>query len=106
MAEQTFAKCPECGADVVVPRRAAFKAKCAAGGALGGMLAGGTAGAIYGAGTGIATGGTAMAGTVPIGVGGGALGGLALGVAGKVGADWAAARVVCGEPTCGASFRI
>ena len=66
----------------------------------------GTAGAIYGAGTGIATGGTAMAGTVPIGVVGGALGGLTLGVAGRLGAEWAAARVTCKAEGCSTSFRI
>jgi hypothetical protein len=106
MAESKFAKCPVCGAEVPIPRKTAFKAKCTAGGAVGGMIAGGTAGAIYGTGTGIATGGTAIAGTVPIGVVGGAIGGLALGVAGRLGAEWAAARVTCTAGGCKTSFRI
>jgi len=106
MAESTFAKCPTCGAEVPIPRKTAFKAKCTAGGAFGGMIAGGTAGAIYGAGTGIASGGTAIAGTVPIGVIGGAIGGLTLGVAGRLGAEWAAARVTCSADGCNSSFRI
>lgn len=70
------------------------------------MIAGGTAGAIYGAGTGIATGGTAIAGTVPLGIVGGAVGGLALGVAGRLGAEWAIANVSCGADECNTSFRI
>lgn len=106
MTELTFARCPACGADVPIPRKTAFKAKCTAAGAVGGMIAGGTAGAIYGTGTGIATGGTAIAGTVPIGVVGGAIGGLTLGVAGKLGAEWAAARVTCLAGECNTSFRI
>ena len=106
MGESTFAKCPKCGAEVEIPRRTAFKAKCTAGGAVGGMITGGTAGAIYGAGTGIATGGTAIAGTVPIGVVGGAIGGLALGIAGRFGAEWAAARVTCDADACNTSFRV
>jgi hypothetical protein len=106
MGQPTFTKCPTCGAEVEIPRRTAFKAKCTAGGAVGGMISGGTAGAIYGAGTGIATGGTAFAGTVPIGVVGGAIGGLALGIAGRLGAKWAAARVACDADGCDTSFRI
>lgn len=106
MAESTFARCPVCGTDVPISRKTAFKAKCTAGGAVGGMIAGGTAGAIYGAGTGFATGGTAIAGTVPIGVVGGAIGGLTLGVAGRLGAEWAAARVTCSAGGCNTSFRI
>lgn len=101
-----FAKCPDCGAEVHIPQRTAFKRKCAAGGAIGGIIAGGTAGAIYGTGTGIATGGTAMAGTVPVGIVGGALGGLALGIAGRLGAEWATAKVTCRSQGCGTTFRI
>jgi hypothetical protein len=106
MVELKFAKCPVCGAEVSIPRKTAFKAKCTAGGAVGGMIAGGTAGAIYGTGTGIAAGGTAIAGTVPIGVVGGAIGGLALGIAGRLGAEWALARVTCTAGGCKTSFRI
>lgn len=106
MAQETYANCPKCGNDVPVPRRTAFKYKCAAGGVLGGIAAGGTAGAIYGAGTGIASGGTAIAGTVPVGVAAGAVTGLICGIGAKVGAEWAVARVTCNTDGCGNQFRI
>lgn len=70
------------------------------------MIAGGTAGAIYGTGTGIASGGTAMAGTVPVGIVGGAVGGLTLGIAAKFGAEWAVAKLTCQTVGCHTSFRI
>lgn len=106
MPEQTYARCPECGTEIAIPRRTAFKRKCTAGGALGGAAAGATAGAIYGTGAGIATGGTAFAGTVPLGIACGAVGGLVLGIGGRIGANWAAARVACTSEGCGAQFRI
>lgn len=106
MSEQIYVRCPECGAEIAVPRRTVFKRKCTAGGVLGGMATGATAGAIFGSSTGIATGGTAMAGTVPLGIVGGAVGGLVLGIGGRVGANWAAARVTCTAEGCGAQFRI
>jgi hypothetical protein len=106
MTDQTYVRCPECGAEIAIPRRTAFKRKCTAGGALGGVATGATAGAIYGTGVGIATGGTAIAGTVPLGIVGGAVGGLLLGIGGRIGANWAAARVACTAEGCGAQFRI
>ena len=47
-----------------------------------------------------------MAGTVPIGLAGGVIGGLTLGIAGRLGADWAAARVTCDAIGCKTTFRI
>ena len=106
MVEPIYTECPKCGARIQIPKRTAFKAKCAAGGAIGGMAAGATAGAIIGTGMGIASGGTAAAGTIPVGIVGGVIGGLTLGIAGNLGADWAIARVSCPEATCGETFRI
>lgn len=106
MAEQTFARCPQCGAEISVPRRTAFKQKCTAGGALGGMIAGATAGAILGERIGIASGGTARVGTVPVGIAAGMAGGLVLGIGGRVGANWAVSRVACTAEGCGNQFRI
>jgi hypothetical protein len=84
----------------------AFKRKRTVGGAVGGMIAGGTAGAIYGTGAGIASAGTAMAGTVPIGIVAGAVGGLTLGIAGRLSAEWATSTVTCEADGCNTSFRI
>lgn len=106
MAEQTYVRCPTCGAEIAIPQRTAFKRKCTAGGLLGGMAVGATAGAIVGTGTGIATGGTAIAGTFPLGIAGGAVGGLVLGIGGRLGANWAVARVACTAEGCDARFRI
>lgn len=72
------------------------------GGAAGGAIAGASIGASIGSGVGIASGGTAAVGTVPIGIVGGALGGLVFGVGAKVSADWAATRQEC--PACGHGF--
>jgi|GEM_PF-2182001 len=103
---RAFALCPRCQTETAISKRTAFKARCTTGGVLGGAISGGTAGAIYGTGTGIASGGTAMAGTVPLGIAGGLIGGAVLGTAAKAGADWAVARVKCGSESCATVFRV
>ena len=92
VSEPSYVDCPDCGTRTEIPRRKAFKRKCASGGA----IAGAAAGAWAGSSVGVATGGTAFVATVPAGV----IGGLVLGLGGKVGADWAAARVPCSHDGC------
>jgi hypothetical protein len=101
-----FVRCPACGEEFAVPPSALKKLAITTGSGVSGAAAGAAIGATYGAGVGIASGGTAMAGTIPLGVAGGLVGGAVLALGGKLGADFALAKVKCPSKDCGQEFRV
>jgi hypothetical protein len=98
------AHCPTCGhaSDLSALKRAKTYG---AAGAVGGAAGGAKVGASVGAGFGIAGGGVAAAATVPLGVLLGALGGL-IGAGSASLAYRRLAKVECGNPDCGQTFRV